>query len=193
MEASSLFISDELRLEKFEKTPFKIEEEKIISVLKSYRTALVIEFLRLPTTMATSSFLAAAPTISTASTPLPLGLAAGMAEVTKVLGGMTKPLLISESVRSANLLLSWFFFELFLDNRERPKEAKLEVLLSLLSVLLNCFCKYQRSHESVKLHFYKAKNLTWKAETGTERVCLKSSRWLMVVMEEQLDSFESVR
>ena len=62
-----------------------------------------------------------------------------MAEVTNVLGGMTKPLLISESVRSANLLLSWFFLELFLDNRERPKEAKLEVLLLLLSVLSNFF------------------------------------------------------
>ena len=170
MEASSLFISDELRLEKFEKKNSFLKLRGKNSVLKSYRTALVIEFLRLPTTMATSSFLAAAPTISTASTPLPLGLAAGMAEVTKVLGGMTKPLLISESVRSANLLLSWFFLELFLDNRERPKEAKLEVLLSLLSVLLNCFCKYQRSHESVKLHLLKQKILH-----GKRKLALKES------------------
>ena len=36
--------------------------------------------------------------------------------------------------------------------------------------------------------------LTWKAETGTERVCLKSSLpWAIEWIEEQLDSFESVR
>ena len=34
--------------------------------------------------------------------------------------------------------------------------------------------------------------LTWKAETGTERVCLKSSRWAMEWIEEQFDSLESV-
>ena len=136
MEASSLFNSDELRLEN--KGNFFINcRSRVIKLnFVSYRTAFVIEFLRLPTTIATSSFLT--PTTSTTSTPLPLALG-GVAEVTNVLGGITKPLLISESVRSANLLLSWFFLELFLDNRERPKEAKLEVLLSLLSVLLNCF------------------------------------------------------
>ena len=138
MEASSLFISDELRLENNRNFSliFLLEYKSIITFKVSYRTAFVIEFLRLPTTMATSSFLA--PTTSTTSTPLPLALG-GVAEVTNVLGGMTKPLLISESVRSANLLLSWFFLELFLDNRERPKEAKLEVLLLLLSVLSNFF------------------------------------------------------
>lgn len=138
MEASSLFISDELRLENNRNFSliFLLEFKSIITFKVSYRTAFVIEFLRLPTTMATSSFLT--PTTSTTSTPLPLALG-GVAEVTNVLGGMTKPLLISESVRSANLLLSWFFLELFLDNRERPKEAKLEVLLLLLSVLSNFF------------------------------------------------------
>ena len=138
MEASSLFISDELRLENNRNLSliFLLEFKSIITFKVSYRTAFVIEFLRLPTTMATSSFLT--PTTSTTSTPLPLALG-GVAEVTNVLGGMTKPLLISESVRSANLLLSWFFLELFLDNRERPKEAKLEVLLLLLSVLSNFF------------------------------------------------------
>ena len=138
MEASSLFISDELRLENNRNFSliFLLEYKSIITFKVSYRTAFVIEFLRLPTTMATSSFLT--PTTSTTSTPLPLALG-GVAEVTNVLGGMTKPLLISESVRSANLLLSWFFLELFLDNRERPKEAKLEVLLLLLSVLSNFF------------------------------------------------------
>ena len=138
MEASSLFISDELRLENNRNfsSIFLLEFKSIITFKVSYRTAFVIEFLRLPTTMATSSFLT--PTTSTTSTPLPLALG-GVAEVTNVLGGMTKPLLISESVRSANLLLSWFFLELFLDNRERPKEAKLEVLLLLLSVLSNFF------------------------------------------------------
>ena len=30
------------------------------------------------------------------------------------------------------------------------------------------------------------------AEAGTERVCLRSSRWDIDVIEEQLDSFESV-
>ena len=138
MEASSLFISDELRLENNRNFSliFLLEFKSIITFKVSYRTAFVIEFLRLPTTMATSSFLT--PTTSTTSTPLPLALG-GVAEVTNVLGGITKPLLISESVRSANLLLSWFFLELFLDNRERPKEAKLEVLLLLLSVLSNFF------------------------------------------------------
>ena len=36
-------------------------------------------------------------------------------------------------------LLIWFFLELFRDNNDNPKDAKLDELLSLLSVLLNCF------------------------------------------------------
>ena len=68
--------------------------------------------------------------------------AEGVEIVAKELGGKTKPLLMSESVRSASflpMLIPWFFFELFLDNKDKPNEAKLEELLSLLSVRLNCF------------------------------------------------------
>ena len=88
---------------------------------------------------------------STTSTPLVAALACitledpdeeatgGEDTVAKELGGKTNPRLMSESVRSASLLLIWFFFELLRDNKDNPKEAKLEELLSLLSVRLNCF------------------------------------------------------
>ena len=86
---------------------------------------------------------------STTSTPLVAALApdddeeddavGGEDTVAKELGGKTNPRLMSESVRSASLLLIWFFFELLRDNKDNPKEAKLEELLSLLSVRLNCF------------------------------------------------------
>ena len=86
---------------------------------------------------------------STTSTPLVAALApdeddaaaGGEDTVAKELGGKTNPRLMSESVRSASLLLIWFFFELLRDNKDNPKEAKLEELLSLLSVRLNCFWK----------------------------------------------------
>ena len=104
---------------------------------KSYLTAFVKEFLRLPTTMATSSRL----TSSTSTTSLAHAEAEAGGEdtVAKELGGRTKPRLISLSMRSTCLLFNWFFLELFLDKMESPKDAKLELLLSLLSVLLNCF------------------------------------------------------
>ena len=106
---------------------------------KSYLTAFVKEFLRLPTTMATSSRL----TSSTSTTSLAHAEAEAGGEdtVAKELGGRTKPRLISLSMRSTCLLFNWFFLELFLDRMDNPKDAKLELLLSLLSVRLNCFWK----------------------------------------------------
>lgn len=87
--------------------------------------------------MATSSRL----TSSTSTTSLAHAEAEAGGEdtVAKELGGRTKPRLISLSMRSTCLLFNWFFLELFLDKMESPKDAKLELLLSLLSVLLNCF------------------------------------------------------
>ena len=52
-------------------------------------------------------------------------------------------------------------------------------------------CHYQKIRRKFKKE--KVRVLTWKAETGTERVCLKSSRWAMEWIEEQFDSLESVR
>ena len=71
---------------------------------KSYLTAFVKEFLRLPTTMATSSRL----TSSTSTTSLAHAEAEAGGEdtVAKELGGRTKPRLISLSMRSTCLLFN---------------------------------------------------------------------------------------
>ena len=65
----------------------------------------------------------------------------GVDTVAKELGGITKPRLMSLSIRSTCFFVNWVFLELFRDKIDNPKEAKLELLLSLLSVRLNCFYK----------------------------------------------------